>query len=130
MLNTEDYKEEVQKLQDTLDSYSEELVETLRDRIDQAALNWLVTYGMPETPHDVWTIFYALYRSVPAMLAGDEYIEFTPKARATAEEVASRKEERRNSQQSLFGDGGNALKDLADKFFGDSNQPPTVGQYL
>ena len=129
MPSIEEAKEEVQKLQDTLGSYSDELVESLRERIDQSALNWLVTYGIPKTPSDVWNIFYALYRSVPAILAGDEYIKFTPKATATGEEMAARKEKRKSEQQSLFGDG-DELKALADKFLGDSSQAPTVGQYL
>lgn len=120
MRTSEDVKAEISELQDAVDTYSDDFNEHLREKLDQAALNWLTSYGIPDSPYEVWSIFYSIYRLLPALLVNNGYIELTAKGRASVEEVASRKEGRKGeAQQSLFGSDSGIRKNN-----------PTFGQYL
>lgn len=119
---TEELTAEVKKLQDTLDIYSDELLDFMQKQADKSCLNWLVTYGIPETPSEAWHLVFALVRTVPALLIQEEFVTLTSKAVASAEEVTERRDKRANVQQSLFDTLGAAVK--------SPSQVPGFGQYL
>lgn len=90
---------EVTELYDAMDSLSDDFTEYIAKMCDQAALNWLRVYGIPETPADVYRIFHLLYHGIPANLVKDG--KFTPNEDIVAsdEVVAERKAKREADSQ-------------------------------
>lgn len=114
-----DHDAEVEALYDAIDSLSDEFNEYLLEKTDQAALNWLRVYGMPETPNDVYRIFQVLYQGIPANLVKDGKVTLSEGSLAADEERSRRKEQRQQTQLS-FDDLLSSIKDGTSGF----------GQYL
>lgn len=113
-----DYEAEVKELYRTIDSLSEEFTDYLAEKCDQAALNWLRIYGIPQTPNEVWQIFSILYRGLTANLIKDGKVVPSADILVSDEVLAERQAKRDGNQLSLT--------DL----FSKDEAGSTFGQYL
>lgn len=120
-MKTDEYQAEVNALYEAIDSLSPEFEDYILDKCDAAALNWLRVYGIPETPNDVYRIFYVLYSGIPANLIKDGKVTPNEGVLATEDVRAERKAKRASQQQSLF--------DIS-SLLSEDGAPVSPGQYL
>lgn len=96
-----DIAAQLEELREIADSFSSDFAMYLDDKADNAALNWLRAYGIPQTPNDVWRIFSVLYSGIPALLVQDDKVALTEGAKGSEQEVAENKR-KRETQAQLF----------------------------
>lgn len=112
----------VEAMQEVGDTYSDDFVKYLTEKLDAACLNWLRIYGIPETPNDVHRIFSTIYRGLPAALIVEGKMTLTEEALASPEEVEEFRAKRKAKKAELAGQGS---------LFGDvSPATSNPGQYL
>lgn len=116
-----------EQLQETHDTFSDELKDFILERIDRTTLNWLVQFGVPQTPAEVKTLVASVYRGGSALLLLEGHATLTDKGRASEEEEAEarRLREEQAARLSQFNEAltGNGILSAA-----KGNTP--TGQYL
>lgn len=122
----------VEDFKKVADGFSDDFEEFLLERCDQAALNWLRVYGIPETPNDVWRIFHVVYKGVPALLVQEKKMVPTEGVWRDSEEREKRTAERKE-EEARWEQASASLQRLFDPDALDrhlSNTDDGVGGYL